>query len=61
MCSNIGIPEPYNFPFGTNGKLMVLGVPIHKHFRVLYFQLYLDAMDVLSEEDRQTQVLFHPR
>ena len=24
-----------NFPFGTNGKLMVLGVPILKHFRVL--------------------------
>ena len=23
-----------NFPFGTNGKLMVLGVPIFKHFRV---------------------------
>ena len=23
-----------NFPFGTNGKLMVLGVPILKHFRV---------------------------
>ena len=27
-----------NFPFGTNGKLMVLGVPIFKHFRVLYHQ-----------------------
>ena len=23
-----------NFPFETNGKLMVLGVPILKHFRV---------------------------
>ena len=34
MCSNIGTPKTINFPFGTNGKLMVLGVPIHKHFRV---------------------------
>ena len=24
-----------NFPFRTNGKLIVLGVPILKHFRVL--------------------------
>ena len=24
-----------HYPFGTNGKLMVLGVPILKHFRVL--------------------------
>ena len=34
MCSNIGTPKIINFPFGTNGKLMVLGVPILKHFRV---------------------------
>ena len=25
-----------HFPFETNGKLMVLGVPILKHFRVKY-------------------------
>ena len=44
MCSNIGAPKNHylffqilghlkiiNFPFGTNGKLMVLGVPIFKH------------------------------
>ena len=31
-----------NFPFGTNGKLMVLGVPILKHFRdVLFNTCYL--------------------
>ena len=35
MCSNIGTPKTINFPFGTNGKLMVLGVPILKHFRVM--------------------------
>ena len=34
MCLNIGTPQNVNFPFGTNGKLMVLGVPILKHFKV---------------------------
>ena len=35
MCSNTGTPKIINFPFGTNGKLMVLGVPIFEHFRVI--------------------------
>ena len=26
-----------NFPFGTNGKLIILGVPILKHITVLTF------------------------
>ena len=34
MCSNIGTPNYRHFPFGTNGKIEVLGVPILKHFRV---------------------------
>ena len=34
MCLNIGTPKNINFPFETNGKLMILGVPILKHFRV---------------------------
>ena len=34
MCSNIGMPINHHFPFGTNGKVVVLGVPILKHFRV---------------------------
>ena len=34
MCLNIGTLKTVNFPFGTNGKLMVLGVPTLKHFRV---------------------------
>ena len=34
MCLNIGTPNNYHFPFGTNGKVVVLGVPILKHFRV---------------------------
>ena len=37
VCLNTGIPETINFPFGTNGKLMVLGAPIFKHFRVLAY------------------------
>ena len=34
-CLGIGTPKTLNFPFVQNGKLMVLGVPIFKHFRVL--------------------------
>ena len=34
MCLNIGSPNNHHFPFGTNGKVLVLGVPILKHFRV---------------------------
>ena len=26
-----------NFPFGTNGKFIILGVPILKHIRVLHY------------------------
>ena len=37
MCSNIGTPNNHHFPFGTNGKVVVLGVPILKHFRVSLF------------------------
>ena len=37
MWSYIGTPKNINFPFGTNGKLMVLGVPILQHFRVFSF------------------------
>ena len=32
---NVGTPTTINFPFGTNEKLMVLSVPILKHFRVI--------------------------
>ena len=34
MCLNIGTPNNHRFPFGTNGKVVVLGVSILKHFRV---------------------------
>ena len=38
MSLNTGTPKNINFSFGTNGKLMVLGVPILKHFRVCHFR-----------------------
>ena len=34
MCSNTGTPNNHHFLFGTNRKVVVLGVPILKHFRV---------------------------
>ena len=37
MCLNIGTPKTIIIPFVPNGKLMVLAVPIFKHFRVLIF------------------------
>ena len=40
MSSNSGTPKNINFSFGTNGKLMVLGVPILKHFRVIFDVIY---------------------
>ena len=33
-CLSIGTPKTINFPFVPNGKLMFLGVPVLKHFRV---------------------------
>ena len=34
MCLNTGTPKNINFSWETNGKLMALGVPILKYFRV---------------------------
>ena len=34
MSLSIGTPKIIIFPFGTNGKLSILGVPIVKHIRV---------------------------
>ena len=34
ICLNIGTPKHINFSCGSNGKLMVIGVPILKHIRV---------------------------
>ena len=34
-AKNIRTPNNHHFPFATNGKIVVLGVPILKHFRVV--------------------------
>ena len=34
ICLNIGTSKIINFPFGINGKLMILGVPILMYFRI---------------------------
>ena len=38
ICLNIGSHRNYHFLFETNGKVVVLGVPILEHFRVVPFQ-----------------------
>ena len=38
MCLNIGTPDNHHFPFGINGRVVMLGVPILKHFRVFKIQ-----------------------
>ena len=38
----IETPEPINFPFVPNGKIIVLGVPIFKHIRL--FQSIIRAI-----------------
>ena len=49
MCLNTGIPKNINFLFETNGKLMVLGVPILKLFRVcIPFNQTLDEKSHIS-------------
>ena len=39
MCLNTGTPKIINFPFETNGKLMILCISIFKRIRV-YFLIY---------------------
>ena len=35
LCLNIGTPKNHHFLFGTNGTVVMLGVPTFKHFRVI--------------------------
>ena len=48
----MGHVKTMNFPFETNGKLMILGVPILKHFRV-----FIRAGDFIRFEDLGFTVL----
>ena len=49
MFLNIGHLKTINFQFGTNGKLIVLGVPILKQIRVsdqtIVMQAYLSKFE----------------
>ena len=47
MCLNTGRPKNINFSSETNGKLMVLGVPILKHFRNTDIQLCFGQLSLL--------------
>ena len=40
-----------NFPFGTNGKLIILGVPILKHITVVQILIRLFCTKKLSDLD----------
>ena len=54
MCSNIGTPSNHHFPFGTNGKVVMLGVTILKHFRGYVLKgskLEVNKFVVLSKND----------
>ena len=44
MCLNTGTPNNHHFQFWTNGKVVVLGVPILKHFRVVLFYKYSNIL-----------------
>ena len=52
MCLNIGTPKNHHFPFVTNGKVVVLGVPSFKHFRVkgLNFSSYTISYSLRTYE-----------
>ena len=43
MYLNIGTPKNHHCPFVTNGKVVVLGVPKFKHFRVLSNEVHVQA------------------
>ena len=39
-----------NFPFGTNGKFIILGVPILKHIRVgMFIIIYKNTFFILYD------------
>ena len=54
MCLDIGTPKNINFSFETNGKLIALGVPILKHFRVSLSVLASAAVRILPSKTPDT-------
>ena len=51
MCLNIGTLNNQHFPFGTDGKVLVLGVPILKHFKGILSQCTGAAFILCSNSD----------
>ena len=48
-CLSIGTPKIINFPFVSNGKLMILGVPIFKQIIMrLYSALILGHLKIMN-------------
>ena len=45
MCISIGTPEIFNFPFETDGTLIVLGVPVLKLIR-LFTKVFVQYSDL---------------
>ena len=60
MCLNTGTPKTINFPFVPNGKLMVLGVPIFKHFRVFKMYRYTHFSAIFTKVDNFVTTCLHP-
>ena len=59
MCSNFGTPKnENNFTFGTNGKFIILGVPILKHITVCICFLHESAnLKCFPACDQQKQTI----
>ena len=59
MCLNTGTPKNINFSFGKNGKLMALGVPILKHFRVWPNLARINVEQAVKCQGREEQKLLY--
>ena len=46
MCLNTGTPKNINFSYERNGRLMALGVPILKHFRVFMLKFCVNVFEI---------------
>ena len=60
MCLNIGTPNNHHFPFGENGKVVVLDVPILKHFRVNFDKFLLFNSNIYGKQSTRIIILLQP-
>ena len=61
MCLNIATPNNHHFTLGTNGKVVVLGVPILKHFRVYVLEtvFYILRVSLMIGPALDVQILIN--